>query len=62
MILQGISVARNYPEPSTILAIKRGLLCNFAKNFKGRYFIGHSGMDFHSLLNYKSSKLPLIVF
>ena len=34
MILQGISVARNYPEPSTILAIKRGLLCNFAKNLR----------------------------
>ena len=29
MILQGISVARNYHAPSTILAIKRGLLCNF---------------------------------
>ena len=62
MIFQEISVARNYPAPSTILAIKRGLLCNFAKNFKGRHFIGHSGMDFQSLLSYKSLKLPLIVF
>ena len=62
MIFQGISVARNYPAPSTILAIKRGLLCNFAKNFKGRHFMGHSGTDFQLLLNSKSSKLPLIVF
>ena len=38
MIFQGLSVARNClrPEtaPLTILAIKRGLSCNFAKNFK----------------------------
>ena len=32
MIFQGISVARNYPAPSTILAIKKVLLCDFAKN------------------------------
>ena len=35
MIFQGISVARNCLRPKTapltILAIKRGLLCNFAK-------------------------------
>ena len=66
MIFQGLSVARNClrPEtaPLTILAIKRGLLCNFAKNFKGRHFMGHSGTDFQLLLNSKSSKLPLIVF
>ena len=55
MIFQGISVARNYPAPSTILAIKSGLLCNFAKKFKG-HFIGHSGTDFQLLLNSKSSK------
>ena len=46
MIFQGLSIARNClrPEtaPLTILAIKRGLLCNFAKNFKGRYFMGKS--------------------
>ena len=34
---QGLSVAKNClrPEmaPLTILAIKRGLLCNFSKNF-----------------------------
>ena len=29
--------------PLTILAIKRGLLCNSAKNFKDRYFMGESG-------------------
>ena len=66
MIFQGFSVARNClrPEtaPLTILAIKRGLLCNFAKNFKGRHFMGHSGTDFQLLLNSKSSKLPSIVF
>ena len=46
MIFQGLSVARNClrPEtaPLTILAIKRGLLCNFAKNFKGRHFMEQS--------------------
>ena len=62
MIFQGISVARNYPAPSTILAIKRGLLSNFAKKFKGRHFMGHSGTDFQLLLNSECSKRPLIVF
>ena len=62
MIFQGISVARNYPAPSNMLAIKRGLLCNFANDFKGRHFMGHSGTDFQLLLNSKSSKLPSIVF
>ena len=61
MTFQGISVARNYPAPSPILAIKRGLLCNFAKPFKGRHFMGHSSTDFHLLLNSKSSKIPSIV-
>ena len=61
MIFQGISVARNCPEPLTRLAMKRGLLCNFAKNFKGRHFMGHSGTDSQLLLNSKSSKLPSIV-
>ena len=46
MTFQGLSVARNClrPEtaPLTILAIKKGLLCNFAKNFKGRHFMGQS--------------------
>ena len=59
---QGISVARNYLAPSTILAIKRGLLCNLAKSFKGCHFMGHSGMDFQLLLNSKSLKLLSIVF
>ena len=44
MIFQGLSVGRNClrPEamPLTILAIKRGLLRNFAKHFKGCHFIG----------------------
>ena len=54
MIFQGLSVARNClrPEtaPLTILAIKTRLLCNFAKTFKGWYFMGHSDTDFQSLL------------
>ena len=49
MILQGFSVARNClrPEttPLTVLAIKRELLCNFAKTFKGRHFMGQTGTD-----------------
>ena len=39
MMFQELSVAKSClrPEtaPLTILAIKRGLLCKFAKNFKG---------------------------
>ena len=31
--------------PLTVLAIKKGLLCNFAKTFWGRHFVGHSGTD-----------------
>ena len=62
MIFQGIPVAINYPAPSTILAIKRRLLRNFAKHFKDRHFVGHNGTDLQLLLNSKSSKLPLIVF
>ena len=62
MIFQGISVARNYPAPSIILAIKRELLCNYAKKIKVCHFMGHSGTDFQLLLNSKSSKLPSIVF
>ena len=62
MIFQGISGARNYPAPSAILAIERGLLCNLAKKFKGRHFMGHRGTDFQLLFNCKSSKLPPIVF
>ena len=44
MIFQGLSVARNCFRPETaplaLLDIKRELLRNFAKNFKGRYFVG----------------------
>ena len=39
MIFHRLSVARNCLRPETvlltILAIKRGLLCNFVKTFKG---------------------------
>ena len=42
MIFQGLSIARNCLRPLSILAIKRGLLRNFAKNFKDRHFIGQS--------------------
>ena len=49
MIFKGLSVARNCLRPKTapltVLAIKRGLSCNFAKTFKGRHFMGHSGID-----------------
>ena len=47
MIFQGLSVVKNClrPEtaPLTILDIKRGLLRDFAKNFKGHHFKGQSG-------------------
>ena len=50
MIFQGLSVARNCLRPETasftIMDIKRRLLCNFAKNIKGRHFMGHSGFGF----------------
>ena len=49
MIFQELSVARSCLRPETatltILAIKRGLLCDFAKTF-----MGHSGTDFQLLL------------
>ena len=49
MIFQGLSVARNCLRSETalltVLAIKRGLLCNFAKSFKGRHFMGDGGTD-----------------
>ena len=61
MIFQGLSVGRNClrPEkaPLTISDIKRGLLCDFAKSFKSRHFMGQSSMGFQLLLNSKSSKL-----
>ena len=67
MIFQGLSVARNSLRPETafltLLDIKRGLLCNFAKHFKGgNHFKGQSGTDFPLLRNSKSSKFPSIVF
>ena len=50
---------KGFQLPESVLC----LLCNFAKKkIKGRHFMGHSGMDFHLLLNSKSSKLPSIVF
>ena len=49
MIFQEFSGVRNClrPEtvPLTVLAIKKGLLRNFAKTFKGRHFMGHSDTD-----------------
>ena len=65
MIFQRLLVARNCFRPDTscltILAIKRGLLRNFAKKFKDCHFMGHSGTDlkFQLQLNSKSSKLSL---
>ena len=49
-MFQGILVAANYPAASTMLAIKKGPLCNFEKNFKGRHFMEHSGTDFQLLM------------
>ena len=66
MIFQELSITKNRlrseTAPLTALDIIRGLLCNFAKKFKGCHFMGHSGTDFQLLLNSKSSKLPSIVF
>ena len=58
MIFQRSSVARYCPAPLTISDIKRELLYNFTKIFKGRHFMGHSGPDFQLLLNSKSSERP----
>ena len=58
-----MSVAKSClkPEtaPLTLLAIKRGFLCNFAITLKGRLFMGHSGMGwkFSITIVCKSSKL-----
>ena len=69
MIFQGLSVARNClrPEtaPLTILAIERGLLCNFAKKFKGRHFMGQSSTDLKFSITIESylilmSKIPIL--
>ena len=49
-MFQGILVATNYPAASTMLAIKKGPLCNFEKNFKGGHFMEHSGTDFQLLM------------
>ena len=47
VIFQGFSVARNClrleTASLTILAIKRGLMYNFAKTFMGLQFMGYSG-------------------
>ena len=41
MIFHRLSVARNLHRPVTA-PLTRGLLCNFAKNFKGSHFMGKS--------------------
>ena len=49
MIFQRVAVAKNCLRPETaplnVLAIKRRLLCNFEKAFKGRHFMGNSDTD-----------------
>ena len=64
MIFQGLSVPREWLRPDTapltILAIKKGLLCNFPKNFKGRYFMGHNGTDLKFLLLKNMLKIPIL--
>ena len=65
MTFQGLSLARNCLRPETasltILDIKKGLLCIFAKKFKDHHFMEDSGTDFQLLLSSKSSKLTSIV-
>ena len=65
MTFQGLSLARNCLRPETasltILDIKKGLLCIFAKKFIDRHFMEDGGTDFQSLLSSKSSKLTSIV-
>ena len=69
MIFQGLSVPRNCLRPETapliMLAIKRGLLRNFAKNFKGRHFMGQSstGLRFSITIGFFAqslSKIPIL--
>ena len=65
MVFQGLSVARNClrPEtaPLTILAIKRGPLCNFAKKLSAAILWDKAARiwTFQLLLNSKSSRLSL---
>ena len=60
---RGISIGKNCLKPKTapltILAIKRGLLCNFSKTLKGCHFMNIVGRvrNFQLLLICKSSKL-----
>ena len=44
MIFQGLSVVRDClrPETTSLTILKRELLCNFTKNFKGRHFMEQS--------------------
>ena len=59
-----LSFAKNCARPEiaplTVLAIKRGLLCNFTKTLEGCHFKGHSatGLTF-SITFWKSSKIYL---
>ena len=45
IIFHGLSVAKKFFRPDyvaiTIFAIKRGILCNFAKTLKDCHFMGH---------------------
>ena len=54
MIFRRISVVRNCLRPKTapltILAIKRGLFCNFTETFKSHHFMGDSGTDLKFLI------------
>ena len=51
---QGDSVSKNCFRSETasltILAIKRGLLCNFATTLKDRHFMEHSGTGLQFLI------------
>ena len=54
MFFQELAVARNCLRPQTaplaILAFKRVLLCNFAKSFKGRHFMGQNSTGLKFLI------------
>ena len=54
IIFERLLVAKNCLRtetlPLTILAIKKKILCNFAKTLKGLQFMGHSGTGLKFLI------------
>ena len=68
MIFRRFSVARNCLRPKTvpltIMAIKRGLLCNFAKTFQSCHFMGQSstGLKFSVTIEFYIFKTSFAQF